>query len=341
MEKTELGSDRDQGDKEKVLSRRKLLAIGAAAAAGLALAPSIKETKAATGDFLVLGKENWTDTPDQTVLHTDCEGNPTPGEPSYPGFQVIDSGEKGVAITGHANWTGVRGSSAQFGVVGECYGGGPPGAGVMGVTTDGIGVNGTSANGIGVYALSWDGTALKVDGKSSFLASATGDSPATLRVDNVADFVPQGQPQPTAVLGVTQHGFGVHGMSSDGWAVIGHSDTGCGVKGQTGTGIALFGLSGPEGFALGVKGRSGFQTVGSGTIPKLKKSVTLNLAPGLISSNSHVSVMLTSDPNALLEDAAVSYVDRDPVNNKLTINLTKATGKDTSFTYFIVEPWTS
>jgi len=93
-----------------------------------------------------------------------------------------------------------------------------------------------------------------------------------------------------------------------------------------------------NGTALRVEGKSSFSTVSSGTIPRLRKSFAVNVASGLITGKSHISVTLTSDPTVLGGDAAISWVQRDPTNNRFTINLTKAVGKDTTFTYFIVEP---
>jgi len=222
----------------------------------------------------------------------------------------------------------------------------------------GTGVVGTSTNGgIGVHAVSETGTALQVDGKSNFngegFLSAKVDGGMAFFVQNTGTTVPvPGEPKPLwpiAMFGGCDNGCGLFGRGGTGVqgestatdgigaGVYGTSTKGHGVQGVSEEGIGVLAQS-PRGTALQVEGKSSFSTVGSGTIPAFKKSYTVGLPAGLVTDKSHISVTLTSDPNLIGEDAAVSFVERDPANNRFTINLTKAVGRNTTFTYFIVEP---
>ncbi|MGQ9782191.1 MAG: hypothetical protein ACUVQ8_08130, partial [Nitrososphaeria archaeon] len=138
------------------------------------------------------------------------------------------------------------------------------------------------------------------------------------------------------VWGWSKNGDGVAGMGRC-KGVAGISAEGIGVYGESETGFGVLAISNHSP-ALRVEGKSSFSTVGSGIIPRLKKSFTVNVASGLLKDKSHVSVTLTSDPTVLGGDAAISWIQRDPANNRFTINLTKTVGRDTTFTYFIVEP---
>ncbi len=165
--------------------------------------------------------------------------------------------------------------------------------------------------------------------------------PSALTVKNTG--IQQSSPPvhhpPIGILGICDNGMGVSGLSDSHLGVHGRSTHGIGTAGKTEDEIGVQAIAESEdGTALKVEGKSSFSTVGSGTIPRLRKSFTVSVASGLMTDKSHVSVTLTSDPTVLGGDAAVSWIQRDPANSRFTINLTKAVGRDTTFTYFIVEP---
>lgn len=97
------------------------------------------------------------------------------------------------------------------------------------------------------------------------------------------------------------------------------ADTPIGVYGYSKGSIGVKARS-KSGTALRVDGRSSFSTVGSGTIPRGHKSFAVDVEPGVVTENSHVSVTLTSDPNVIGRDAAVSFIERDPANDGFVIN---------------------
>lgn len=211
-------------------------------------------------------------------------------------------------------------------------------------------------------------------GDMTRLITHAGDKSCGFGVDNTTNSVAiqgcsvgigvAGTGDQTGVHGGSVYGDGIDGHSVEGTGIIGHTDEkggpgvmgwtsnpngvgvvggggekGTGVRGSSGSsgGIGVHALS-EKGTALRVEGKSSFSTVGNGTIPRLKRSYTVSVAAGLVTANSHISVTLTSDPTVLAGDAAISWIQRDPANNRFTINLNKAVGKDTTFTYFIVEP---
>jgi len=352
-----LGNASEEGEEtRRAMSRRKLLGLAATAAAGLAATQLTGRAHAETGQSLILGKKDNTATPgDITGLITPVDG----GWPHhlFGGLVVLNDGS---IVEG--NWPNaiVGNCPKGIGVRGESYSGhgvlarSIEGTAMKAHSDYGTGVVGTTTNGgIGVHAVSETGTALKVDGKSQcradVVATDLGEFPSAFDVSNNAPYDPEsGLHPPVAIAGhcpngrgVNGHsdraGTGVSGYSESGTGVAGNSPSGTGVVGFSDTGIGVLAIS-KGSPALRVEGKSSFSTVGSGTIPKFKKSHIVDLPPGLVTDKSHISVTLTSNPNVLGGDAAVSFIERDPANNRFTITLTKAVGRDTTFTYFIVEP---
>ncbi|MEM3404413.1 MAG: hypothetical protein QXJ17_07760 [Nitrososphaeria archaeon] len=288
------------------------------------------------------------------------------------GFAVHGSGMNGVVGVTDSGGTGVSGLSLEkeggIGVEGHSL----KGTGVVGLSDgeSGIGVHARSMQGT---ALKVDGKsemtstldnypALGVynDSQSNGMGiSANSKSSVAIIGRSEGKRAPglTGEPGVPAIEGFTQFSFGVAGLGIDisstppsndfiSWytdssrgsgGLLGYAKDGKGVVGFSDTGIGVLAIS-KNSPALRVEGKSSFKTVGSGTIPRLRKSVTVNVAPGLVTEKSHISVTLTSDPTVLGGEAVVSWIQRDPGNNRFTINLTKAVGRDTSFTYFIVEP---
>jgi len=279
------------------------------------------------GDPLIIGQDHWAEEGKKTELNGNVDSwtlNITNGG---QGGAICGGTLGGIAIAGYAN----------------------NGISIHGNSSNGIGVNGCSDHSTGVLAESSNGIALEVKGKSNFngrgyLSAKVNDIPngtgmsAALLVENLAGAI-EGNVPPQAIAGMALQGRGVEGQSVSGEGVIGIAqETGTGVRGEAWTnGIGVYAAS-KSGTALKVEGKSSFSTVGSGKIPRLRKSFTVSVASGLMTEKSHISVTLTSDPMVLGGDAAISWIQRDPANSRFTINLTKAVGKDTTFTYFIVEP---
>lgn len=124
--------------------------------------------------------------------------------------------------------------------------------------------------------------------------------------------------------------IGVKAFSNDGHAVDATSTNGTAVDVGSLTGIGIGIHSG--GTAIRVtSGKLKLNSVGAGTIPAGARSHAV--AHAGVTANSHITVVLTSDPGT----AAVQWVDRAP-GASFTIHFTHAVRRDTTFTYFIVEP---
>ena len=298
-------------DKEsrKTIDKRKLLALAATAAAGLAITPLIKGAHAdggqgasGSGEALIVGKSNKATDGDQTVLNTYTT------EESIAGFRVHNNGdtEKAQAIAGEApNGVGVLGISSAA-----------KGAGVRGIAVEGAGVEGHSTSGTGVFAESMYGVALQVVGKSGIQGKVDGgtqDGAAILRVNNNGEpGTPATEGQligwPVSIAAACPNGigilafgpqFGVYGTTdpggpgtSVGTGVVGTSDKGTGVRGQSGSGTGVFAASG-TGTAL--------QVVGTSTISCDTQSQT---TAALMVENSGLGISATSTSNFGLESCS-------------------------------------
>jgi len=363
-------------ESKKTIDKRKLLALAAVAAAGLAIKPFAEEAHAATGENLIIGKtDNEAGIGHMTGLITHAEdrnwgfrvdddttGVAIQGCSNGGGIGVAGAGERhgvhggsehGEAIDGHSVYgTGVIGHTDEKGGPGVMgWTSNPNGVGVVGGGGEkGTGVRGQSTGGIGVHAFSENGTALKVDEKSDFngkigdpliigqdqWAEEGKKTELNGKVDSWTLNITNGG-QGGAICGGTLGGIAIAGYAHNGTSIHGNSSNGIGVNGCSDYSTGVLAES-SNGIALEVRGKSRFSTVGNGIIPRLRKTFTVSVASKLLTSKSHVSVTLTSDPTVLGGDAAISWIQRDPANNRFTINLTKAVGKDTTFTYFIVEP---
>lgn len=132
-------------------------------------------------------------------------------------------------------------------------------------------------------------------------------------------------------VGVEAHGTssGVFALSEDGRAVHGQTSTGVGLSAlspSTGTGVALL-----------VRGKAKFSTAGSGVIPRGEDSGEIQSLS--ITPESHITVTFTGNPGVPLAGFPVSvlWVERFP-GLKAIIHLTRSVGRDTPFTYLIVDP---
>lgn len=338
-------SEEAQGKEiRKAMSRRKLLSLAVAGTAGLVATQLTGRVHALPGQNLIIGQHNCGDDAGGVGHTTWLDAN---GPLEHPSVLMVDNtstdpDREAVAIHGQCKWAqrgiGVVGQGLGIGVWGQGLG---EGVGVRGESLGGIGVEGFSNNGFGVLAASPEGIALQVDGKSQcgadVIATAPDDPfPAAFHVSNHGIYDGVYHP-PVAIGGYCPQGVAIHGCGGE-KGVYGTSEIGgVGVQGDSKDGIGILATS-DNGLALQVTGRSSFSTVGSGTIPRGRKSFAVEVEPGFISVESHISVTLTSNPNILGKDAAVSYVKRDPTNNRFIINLDKRVGKGTTFTYFIVEP---
>lgn len=275
---------------------------------------------------------------------------------SGDGTGVAGESATGIGVSGHSSGAnvpgptvaGVQGSSNVDGVVGNggrygVHAFSQDGEGVHAVTINGIavrgiGVNGTglegSANTIGVKGLS--GPGVGINGESFASDGVVGlshhmDHYGVFGTNNTPDPDPAAPPFPQGA-GVFGQGvnIGVKAFSNDGHAIDATSTNGTALDAGSLTGIGLGIHSG--GTAIRVTGgKLKFNSVGSGTIPAGAETHTV--VHGHVTSNSHVTVVLTSDPgNAVL----LQWVAR--AAGSFTINLTRATRRDTTFTYFIVDP---
>lgn len=286
-------------ESRETIDKRKLLALAATAAAGLAITPLIKGAHAdgdqgasGSGQALIVGKSNQATYGDQTVLNTNTT------EESIAGFRVHNDGntENAQAIAGEA----------------------PNGVGVLGISSaaNGAGVEGHSKHGTGVFAESECGVALQVVGKSGIQGKVDGgaqDGAAILRVDNNGEPGTPATPGqligwPVSIaatcpkgIGILAFGpqFGVYGTTDPGGpegnpgiGVFGMSGPGTGVRGQSGSGTGVFAASG-TGTALAVVGKS--------TISCNTNTMT---EPALMVENSGLGISATSTSNFGLESCS-------------------------------------
>jgi len=242
-----------QGEESReTIDKRKLLALAAVAAAGLAIKPLAEEAHAATGDSLIIGKtDNEASFGDMTRLIThagdkscgfgvDNTTNSVAIQGCSVGIGVAGASEKshgvhggsvygdgidahsvyGTGVIGHTDENGgpgVMGWTSNPNGVGVCGGGGEKGTGVRGLSGE--------AGGIGVHAFSEKGTALKVDGKGN--ARAKVDSapqadiesgliplPSVFAVENIGEKIvpPPTHHPPIGILGMCPQGMGMSGF---------------------------------------------------------------------------------------------------------------------------------
>lgn len=322
-------------------SRRKLLALGAAVVGGLA-ATAVRPSGA---------EAHGTVHADSATEHPAVHGNNTSS-----GSGVQGDSASGIGVSGHSNGSnvpgpavaGVQGSSNVDGVVGlggrygvhafSLNGEGVHAVTINGKAVVGVGVNGTgvegNANLIGVKGLS--GPGVGVNGESH-----AGDGIVGLshHMDHYGVFGTNDTPDPDPTAPPFAQGAGVFGQgvnigvkafSNDGHAVDAKSTNGTALDAGSLTGIGLGIHSG--GTAIRVTGgKLKFNSVGAGTIPA--GAATHAVPHGHVTTNSHVTVVLTSDPG---NAAVVQWVTR--AAGSFTINLTRSPRDDTTFTYFVVDP---
>lgn len=234
-----------------------------------------------------------------TLLDVDGRGDPATGV-GVVDSAIVGRGKTGVAGLGTypgAGGRGVFGSGHEYGVVGENIGGF---AGVRGIGHGAYGVEGISTNGFGGRFSSVNSTGLRADSDKERAAQfdiykATNASPtfvaATRGVGEAGQFQILNPSNPSAALEAITNG------------------------------------SGP---ALRVRGRASFRTVGGGTIPSGRRTLTVNNSAA--TPRSHISVTLVGDPGK----AVLVWVGHG--EGSFTLHLSAPVGADTRFTYFIVEP---
>jgi len=341
----------DQAEAEVGRSRRDLLRVLGAAAAGAVAGGALSSKEAqAHGTF----HEDSDDT--TPAIH----GNNTDNGPGVKGDSVTGAGVQGSSDTGigvfastSGNGTAVYGQllSTEPAVRGQNFG---SGIGVRGQSTDGHGVSGetnqagragviganasTSFSALGVEG-SVDGSGRGVFGHSALgrgvHGHSDGDGAGVMGdIDSVTG---------TGVLGVNNgSGPGVKGTSGGtgvrgegGVGVSGTTSTGVGVLGEAGNGVGVY-ASSSDFIALYVQGPATFSTAGSGVIPAVQDSVFV--ANTAVTAQSHVSATLTGSPGTFNTGTPVIvWVERQP-GTGFVLHLSRRVGPATPFTYLIVEP---
>lgn len=326
--------DSPAGQPAQPVNRRRVLALGAAAAAGaLALtAGRSDQAEAATGDPLILGQANTADqttelssTADPALL---VDGSVSAGSVSA---ESISAGSVGAGSIS-AGSVGVGGPLSVFGAVTVTQGSvlastavgpaiegrataafEPSGPGILGISRSGPAVEGRGFFGPGVLGTTDNGNP-GVDGRSNFGHGVHGTSASTF-----PDVVVAG------VRGENSGaGPGVHGTSSSGPGVLGQGNsTGAGLRGENAAG----------GFALQVMGTAQFQGVaGSGTIPA--KGTSASISNPAVTAQSHITITLMGDPG---NNNVQLWVERQP-GSGFVLHTTIPLKNTTPFTYLIVEP---
>src|SRR5579859_1253592 len=295
-------------DRQRGRSRRALIAgasgaLGALAAATLAISPP---AQAAQGQAVIEGADN-TGATSRTAVFT--AGNFEWGFLADPN----SSGKGSLGVYGHGQDIGVLGdTSTGTGVSGVTSG--PGEYGVSGDATDssaGIGVIGSGAS-AGVWG---QGAAVGVHGISTG-GSGTG-------VVGIGETAVLGTGTNIGIRGETDSGdgTGVEGVAAHaGTGVIGTSDTGYGIFASTNSGVALV-SDGPARFL----GATLFSRSGSATITYPAKSVTMPVPGGLTSA----SLALAPPQNTVQGVWVVSALPNTSAG-KLTITLNKAPGSASS-----------
>jgi hypothetical protein len=113
--------------------------------------------------------------------------------------------------------------------------------------------------------------------------------------------------------------------------VHGFANAGIGVRGDSISGFGIVAAS-EKGTAIKVDGKASFRTSGKGMIHSGESSVTV--ADTHVTSESHVTVTLTSDPG---HRVVVTWVSRTQ-GVGFVVHLNGKVSSRTSFTYLIVEP---
>jgi hypothetical protein len=342
----------DEGERDAGRSRRDLLRVLGAAAAGAVAGGALSAKEAqAHGTF-------HQDSSDTTpAIH----GNNTDNGPGVKGDSVTGAGVQGSTDTGIAvfastsgDGTGVFGQvlSTEPAVRGQNFG---SGIGVRGQSTDGHGVSGETnqAGRAGVIGTN-DSTSFSALGVEGSVAGSGrgvfGNSALGRGVHGHSDGDGAGvmgdidSATGTGVLGInngsgpgvkgTSDGTGVRGEGGVG--VYGSTSTGTGVLGEAGNGVGVY-ASSSDFIALYVQGPATFSTAGSGVIPALQKEVAvINQA---VTAESHITVTLTGNPGTTPTGipSLVEWVERQP-GIGFVAHLSRRVGPATPFTYLIVEP---
>ncbi|MGQ9782192.1 MAG: hypothetical protein ACUVQ8_08135, partial [Nitrososphaeria archaeon] len=103
---------------DKTLDKRRLLALAAATAVGLATKPLVEKAHAELGTPLHVGEINKAPDEAETVLISKTTEDP--GSTWKVGFRVVNEGETGEAIAGEAPFQGIHGKSPVIAIRGEC-----------------------------------------------------------------------------------------------------------------------------------------------------------------------------------------------------------------------------
>jgi hypothetical protein len=292
------------------------------------------------------------------TFHADSAGEDPAihGNNSASGPGVQGDSASGIGVLGHSTGAnvpgpavaGVQGSSNVDGVIalGGRYGVHAfsldgegvhavsfSGKGVVGLGGNGTGVEG-NANGIGVKGLS--GPGVGINGESFAGDGVVGmshhmDHYGVFGTNDTADPDPTTPPFPQGA-GVFGQGvnIGVKAFSNDGHAVDATSTNGTALDAGSLTGIGLGIHSGATAIRV-TGGKLKFNSVGAGTIPAGASAHTVLHA--YVTLNSHVTIVLTSDPG---NAAQLHWVTR--AAGSFTINLTRPARDATTFTYFVVDP---
>ena len=357
---------------KEVKSRRAMLSLGAAAAAGAVAAVVVKpeqaEAHAGDSEVLHLGHGNAAGAAGTSLTGSsatvfgientkvDAPAVAINGQSTHDaailGSSVNDNGVKGRSDNGR----GVFGIGPAIGVNGVSTDGpgveglSENGSGVVGESTNRPGVEGSSENGPGVVGESTNsvgvigrsqgmtagvrGTSLLDEGVEGVTAGAAGEAAGVTGVA-VASEVDLDSATPTLGPGV-----GVGGQSGSGFSVIGVSDSSVGVVGIS-TGSAGVVGSSQDGIGVQATSPSGIalDVVGEARFSTIGDGIVSDkrdeatIIDAAVSPDTHVMVTLISDPG---KGNAFSWVDG--ADGAFTVHLASKAKGDKSFTYFVLQP---
>jgi hypothetical protein len=301
-------------DAEATRSRRALLygAIGAAAGAVAAIVGRAQPASAASGDAIIIGKNDNEANSSLTELYASSTWGIRVWNRNA-GYGVWGHGNNGTGVRGSSNDTvGVHGTAVRdegIGVFGEVDGGtgvkglSERGVGVWGVSEEAAGVRGVSTSGVGVRGVSNAGTGV-------YGQSGSGD-------EFEAGVIAEGNA--TGLFAFA----GARGILafSNGIAVEGASDS-TGVVGRTrlslGNSIGVHAISEQSGgVALKVRGKATFNRSGLKEVPTGAKAVVVAV-PGGLGANAKVLCTLESDVSGL----AIGRIQKTPAGS-FTVFLNK------------------